>query len=72
MSRRQATGVWIPACAGMTGWRGNDGWGTDRQRETVGLDSRLRGNDGGGAGMTDGGRTSRGEDGWVGFPPARE
>ena len=20
---------WIPACAGMTGRRGNDGWGTD-------------------------------------------
>ena len=37
-----------------------------------GLDSRLRGNDGGGAGMTDGGRTSRGEDGRVGFQPARE
>ena len=21
----KATGVWIPACAGMTEWRGNDG-----------------------------------------------
>ena len=51
--RDNAAGGWIPAFAGMTGWRGNDEFGARLLSDTLshrqsngGLDSRLRGNDG--------------------------